>query len=421
MNYMMVLPVRHFRIDESRVAIESAFAGHLRMMQTAIEETGGKLVVASPSMTGVSYESVKNGLSIIDETIDGINFQTLFYDDAIRSSGDKIRLFRPLMRRLYALAKESYCIHSSPSWDALIPFEFASIVSGIRLKRRTVFVVDIDYRKSAYMSYKSGDWSLKSYLVCKSIYDVVRSLQLVIASKYCSLVLLKGKKLAKDFGKGRPNVKDFLDSSHSEKNIIPPEQLSEKIRAIHNTSQPLRLAYFGRLTAYKGIDRCLRAVALARQSNANVTLDIVGGGDQQDMLVRLTHELGIDDCVFFHGPMLFDQKLFHLLYQFHVLLAAPLREDTPRSVLDAMAAGMSYLAFDTYYYRQLMESGAGSVVPWADLEAMAQNIVRLEKNRETVARMAEAAVAYSRCNTQEIWLDRRMAWTMNRPERRPVT
>ncbi len=418
---MMVLPVRHFRIDDSRVAVESAFAAHLRMMQTAIEETGGKLVVASPSMTGAFYESVKNGLSVIDETIDGINFQTLFYDDAIRSSRDKIQLFRPLMRRLYALAKESYCIHSGASWDALIPFEFASIVSGIRLKRRTVFVVDIDYRKSAYMSYKSGDWSLKSYLVCKGIYDTVRSFQLAVAARYCSLVLLKGKKLAEDFGKGRPNVRNFLDSSHSEKNIIGPDQLNNKIRAIHNTSLPLRLAYFGRLTAYKGVDRCLRAVALARRANANITLDIVGGGDQLDMLVRLTHELEIDDCVFFHGSMPFGQEFFDQLYQFHVLLAAPLREDTPRSVLDAMAAGMSYLAFDTYYYSQLMESGAGTVVPWLDLEAMAQAIVQLEKDRGTVARMAEAAVAYSRCNTQEIWLERRMAWTMNRPEHKPLT
>ncbi len=411
-DYTMVLPVRHHRLDKTHVAVESAFAEHLRMMRSRIGGAAERLVIASPGMSPAAYDAGKKGYAVIDEDAEKISFQTLFSEDETRSTGGKIKLFPSVMRSLHGLARQSFCIHSGLSWDVWLPFEFASIVFGIFLKRRTVFVVDIDYRNSAYMSYRSGDWSRKSYLLCKYVYDTARSMQVWVAARYCSLVLLKGKKMAEDFGSGRPNVKAFLDASHSERNIIPQESLEQKLRTVRDDEKPLRLIYFGRLTAYKGIDRCLRAAAGARATGANITLDVIGGGEQAQSLRDLAHELGAENWVTFHGAMPFNQDFFALLYSFHLLLAAPLREDTPRSALDAMAAGIPYLAFDTYYYRELLESGAGRVVPWPEVEAMAKMVVHLEKNREEVAGMIEGAVSFARSNTQEIWLERREAWTM---------
>ena len=411
-DYMMVLPVRHFRVHDTRVAVESAFAEHLRMMRSRIGTAAQRLIVVSPGMSPATYEAGKRGYSEIDEAEEGIVFHTIFSQEDAQSTGQKLRLFVPSMKKLYSLARQSFCIHSGLSWDVWLPFEFSSIVFGILLRRRTVFVVDIDYRNSAWMSYRSGDWSRKSYLVCKYVYDVARSMQVGVAASQCSLVLLKGKKMAQDFGAGRPNVKAFLDASHSERNIIPAGRLEEKLAAVRDTRSPLRLVYFGRLTAYKGVDRCLKAAASARGAGANVTFDIVGGGEQMDSLRSLAQQLNADSWVTFHGPMPFDQNFFEKLYSFHLLLAAPLREDTPRSALDAMAAGIPYLAFDTYYYRELLESGAGRVAPWPDVDAMGKELVRLDQNRPEVAQMIENAVSFARLNTQEIWLERRLAWTM---------
>jgi glycosyltransferase involved in cell wall biosynthesis len=411
-DYLMVLPVPHFRVGHRRVAVESAFAEHLRMMRRKIGDAGDTLVVASPSMRAEAYESRKQGLSIIDEEKGTISFCTLYSEDAIHSPLDKIRHFYPVMRTVYTISKQSFCIHSGLSWSVWLPFEFASILIGTVLGRRTVFVVDIDFRNSAFMSYKTGDWSWKSYLLCRLIYDNVRSLQLRIAARYCSLVMLKGRKLVADFGGGRSNVKYILDAAHSENNVIDARLLEKKVRDIRDRSQPVRLTYFGRLTAYKGIDRCLRAVATAKHSGANVQLDIIGSGEQLDALRRLTIECHADSYVRFYGSLLFNQEFFGLLYQYHLLLAAPLREDTPRSALDAMAAGIPYLAFDTYYYRELLESEAGRTVPWPDVNAMAQVIVNLERNREELVSMVEHSVEYARANTQEIWLERRFTWTL---------
>jgi glycosyltransferase involved in cell wall biosynthesis len=363
-------------------------------------------------MSASTYGAGKQGYSIIDQAAERIVFETLFSDDSVRSTADRLRAFPAVMRTLYRLAQQSICMHSGLSWNLLLPYEFVSIVFGLLLERRTVFVVDIDYRNSASMSYRNGDWSKKSYLACKYFYDPLRSLQVWIAAKHCSLVLLKGKKLAHDFGDGQPNVKNFLDASHSEKNIIGTAELNLKLADVRNESSPLKLIYFGRLTAYKGIDRCLKAVALAHDAGANLTFDIIGGGEQSEFLHNLVHDLKAEEYVTLHGPRPFNQEFFQTLYPFHLLLAAPLREDTPRSALDAMAAGIPYLAFDTYYYRQLTESNAGQVVPWPDHQAMAQSLIHLAGHREEVAAMMRNAVNYAHLNTQEIWLERRFTWTM---------
>ncbi|HTW80476.1 MAG TPA: glycosyltransferase [Terracidiphilus sp.] len=384
------------------------------MMRNRIGSAADRLVMASPSMSADAYKSKGQTLSILDEEAEGIRFCTLFTDQAQPSLGGKIRRIMPMLRTIYASCRQSTVVHSGLSWDVWLPFEFTAVLLGILMRRRTVFVVDIDYRNSAIMSYRVGDWSWKSYAACRYIYDTLRSLQLHVAAHCCSLVLLKGKKLVSDFGPGRSNVRYILDAAHSNVHIIGEASLQTKINRVRDVSSPLRLTYFGRLTAYKGIDQCLRATAMARQLGANVLMDIIGSGEQFEALRRLSSECSADSYVRFHGGLPFDREFFNTLYQFHLLLAAPLREDTPRSALDAMAAGVPYLAFDTYYYRELLESGAGQTVPWLDVEAMAHAIVDLHGNRERLATMMENAVAYARANTQEIWLDRRMAWTLPR-------
>jgi glycosyltransferase involved in cell wall biosynthesis len=417
-DYLMVLPVQHFRVGPRRVAVEGAFAEHLRMMRNKIEEEAGRLVVASPAMGEEVYKNRMHVMSVIDEEKETINFCTLFSADEIHSLSGKVRHIFPVMRTIYSLTERSFCVHSGLSWNVWLPFEFASILFGVILRRRTVFVVDIDYRNSALMNYRVGDWSWKSYALCKYIYDTARSLQLRVAARYCSVILLKGRKMVTDFGAGRPNVKYILDAAHSKENIIDANSLERKVKELSDKLLPIRLTYFGRLTAYKGIDRCLRAAAMAKQAGANVQLDIIGGGEQLDALRRLSAECNADSYVRFKSGLPFNQQFFSLLYQYHLLLAAPLREDTPRSALDAMAAGVPYLAFDTYYYRELLESGAGRTVPWLDVEAMAQAIVELDRNREQLVKMVERSVAYASANTQEVWLERRLAWTL--PSKKPT-
>jgi glycosyltransferase involved in cell wall biosynthesis len=112
--------------------------------------------------------------------------------------------------------------------------------------------------------------------------------------------------------------------------------------------------------------------------------------------------------------------LFDMLYASDLLLAAPLSEDTPRSALDAAAAAIPLVAFDTSYYKDLQALGAAvHVSPWPDAEALGRNLAAVATNREALARDVERALLFARDNTQEIWLNRRIEWTKTAAAQHP--
>jgi glycosyltransferase involved in cell wall biosynthesis len=262
------------------------------------------------------------------------------------------------------------------------------------------------------MNLKTGRWSFKEYLVTRVLHDSFSHLQQSIGVRLFSLVLLKGGALTHDYGKGRPNVKNFLDAAFSEKQIIDSSRLEAKVSALSVPETPIVFTYFGRLVEYKGVDHILRAFHHAVCLGAkNIRLHLIGGGPELGRLTTLTETLGLGALVHFHGPVPFD-AVFDRLYPCHVLLAAPLSQDTPRSALDAMASGQAVLAYDTYYYRELVTAGAAvEVVPWLDIEAMGRSIADLSQDRERLSSLLRKGVEFARSNTQEAWLDRRVRWT----------
>jgi hypothetical protein len=59
-----------------------------------------------------------------------------------------------------------------------------------------------------------------------------------------------------------------------------------------------------------------------------------------------------------------------------------------------------------------VESKADETSPWPDADVFARRIVNLERDRVRLAGISCAAVDFGRANTQEIWLDRRIRWTL---------
>lgn len=412
-TYLMILPVHYYRTSAQAVALESAFSEHLKLLKTKISPAFDQLIVGMVEMSTEDYEKKNRSLATIDEQQEGIFFTTLYKNE---DSISRLRQFFKLLyvsNRVRQLIKDCDLLHTGLSSDIWFPMEFIATLWGIILKKPIVYFVDIDFRNSAQMSYKTGNWSLKSYLLCKYIYDPIRIFQINVAVSQCSLVLLKGKELCQDFGKEKRNVKNFLDAAHSEQHIINTDSLTIKLRHLKDNLHPLEVVYFGRLTPYKGVAICIQAITTARkQMGCNVIFHIIGDGEQMEDLKKLTKELNMEDSIFFYGAIPFNLDFFKKLYDYHLLLAAPLREDTPRSALDAMAAGIPILAFDTYYYRDLISTGAVDTVPWLSTEQLAQKIAYYSENRELLSEMVLKAIEFAKENNQEKWLDQRINWTL---------
>lgn len=411
-DYLIVIPVRFHRLTSKGVAAESAFCEHLRALRDSLSPQLTGLTIAAPTMDPVQYERDRGHLGTIDEDGDGIRWVALHPADASRLAF-WLRHFVVVFGRLWREVRRADLVHAGTSHNVFKPIEFTALLLAILFRKKSICVVDIDLRQQARMNFLTGRWSRKNLLLCRFVYDPLRSLQLRIAVRWCSLVLLKGRKLIRDYGRGRAHVKYIHETAFSAEQLIPPEALARKTKALEDPAHPLELVFFGRLTGYKGVDRCIRAVAQASKlCDAPMRFSIIGEGEEADRLRSLCAELRVEHLVEFLGALPFGPRLFEQLYPRHLLLAAPLSEDTPRSAHDAMACGIPILAFDTEFYASLAESGAVDLVPWPSVERMAERIAHHARNKERLAPMARAGVEFARANTQETWMRTRADWTL---------
>jgi glycosyltransferase involved in cell wall biosynthesis len=406
----MVLPVPASVCGEDGAfEIESAFADHLRMLKRELGPLAETLVVAAPELSAEAKAKAAVKQARIDPQREGIHFRPMFSSDLGRVG--YLQALPRVMAALLAEVKKADVVHASIS-PLYRPFEFPALMMASALGKKTIIVTDIDHRQSSRMNLATGRWSRKEYTVTRLLHDPFVHLQHLIAVRRCSLALLKGQSLAADYGQGRPNVKYFLDSAYSQEHIIPADRLQRKLAAVTAPDSPLEVVYFGRLVEYKGIDAMLRAVRRAVTMGAHVRFQIIGGGPAEPALRALAAELDLGPAVSFVGPLPFGAPLFERLYDAHLLLAAPLSEDTPRSALDACAMGQAIAAYDTYYYRELAAMGAPvELVPWRDVDALGDKIRELDGARARLADMLRRGVAFARENTQEQWLEKRVAWT----------
>lgn len=185
---------------------------------------------------------------------------------------------------------------------------------------------------------------------------------------------------------------EFLERSTSRRNVLP---VSCGLRASDYTASfepraEQRVVFVGRLTLEKQIDVILRAVA---RLGPDVKLDLVGGGDQRKNLEKLTHELGIDDRVTFHGRVT-DEQLRSVLTNGSVFTIASIAELQSIATLEAMASGLPILAADAMALPHLVDNGANGYLftPGDDAELAHRITEILDLPREDYVRMQQASL-----------------------------
>jgi glycosyltransferase involved in cell wall biosynthesis len=386
----------------------------VRALRVLLAPEFTSLTIAAPSMTLKDYERDAECLGHLDVERDGVTFAPL-YAGGLSTAGF-VAGYPALLTRLAREVRRADLVHAGPSHDVKRPIEMPAIVLAWLFGRKTLAVADIDLRNDARMNLDTGAWTRTEYLRCRWLYDPVRRGQLHLVGAFCSLVLFKGRRLVEDFGRQRAVVHSFLDAAFSSDHLLDEEALARKVEALQDPTRPLELGYFGRLVAYKGLDRVLEAMALVRGAGdrgaGSVRLRVIGTGPEEPRLKALTSALGLEDAVQFLGPRPFGPALFRELTDVELLVAAPLSADTPRSALDALASGIGILAFDVDYYRDLATtSGAIELVPWGSVEALAERIEHLATHRSELVPRVRKAVEFARGNSQEIWLERRAQWT----------
>jgi glycosyltransferase involved in cell wall biosynthesis len=155
------------------------------------------------------------------------------------------------------------------------------------------------------------------------------------------------------------------------------------------TGAALRIGTVASLTAKKGHEYLLEAIALLRDRGVRCALFLAGDGPERARLEALVGERRLRPCVQFLGNV---APVADLLDAIDLFVLPSRVEGLPLALLEAMLAGKPVVATAVGGVPDVIDSGAtGVLVAPRDAGALADAIERLAASPELRARLASAA------------------------------
>ena len=154
-----------------------------------------------------------------------------------------------------------------------------------------------------------------------------------------------------------------------------------------------------RMTATKGLDRAIRAIAAAKAAGIPVTLHLVGDGPMRESLQALTKELGVQDAVIFHGEQ---SNPYPYIKQADVMLLTSYHEAAPMVIEEARCLGVPVLSTAiTSTKEMVIEAQAGWVCDNDD-QALTEMLCRVLADREGMQAVRDYLVQTSMDNQEAL-------------------
>jgi glycosyltransferase involved in cell wall biosynthesis len=155
------------------------------------------------------------------------------------------------------------------------------------------------------------------------------------------------------------------------------------------------IAFAGRLTAQKSLDRALEAVAAAD----GVSFVVAGEGPDREPLEAKARELGISGRVRFLGAQP-RERVVELFRAADATILSSSWENFPHTVVEALAVGTPVLAMEAGGVAEVVHDGVnGLLVPAGDTDALASAVRRYfgddALRKRLRARAAESVAGYS--------------------------
>jgi glycosyltransferase involved in cell wall biosynthesis len=156
------------------------------------------------------------------------------------------------------------------------------------------------------------------------------------------------------------------------------------------------IGYVGRIKRYKRIDYLLEALKVVAEKVPGVRLKIAGSGDYLPSLVSLAGRLGIAERIEFMGYIT-EQSKIDMLREAHVVVNPSSKEGWGVTVIEANACGTPVIASNVPGLRDAVVDGkTGYLVPYGDIGAFADRMVRLLDDKGLREKLSEEAVTWAR-------------------------
>ena len=146
----------------------------------------------------------------------------------------------------------------------------------------------------------------------------------------------------------------------------------------HKEGTPLRICWAGEHIPRKALDLLLHALPLCKEK---MELHVLSKGPRMEAWKKLSHKLGLDNVVTFHG-FVPREEAFHIMSSSHVFCITSVREDTSTVVFEAFRYGLPIIALDHCGFSSVINETCGIKIP---INAHAQIIADYARHLDYLA------------------------------------
>ena len=136
-----------------------------------------------------------------------------------------------------------------------------------------------------------------------------------------------------------------------------------------------------RMTPRKGLDRAIRATAVAKDAGTPVTLHIVGNGPMWDSLQALAKELGVEEAIIFHGEQ---SNPYPYIKQADFMFLTSYHEAAPMVIEEARCLGVPVLSTEIISTKEMVTEAQAGWVCDNDDRALDETLCRVLADREGI-------------------------------------
>ncbi|MGL5062430.1 MAG: glycosyltransferase [Microcoleus sp.] len=206
----------------------------------------------------------------------------------------------------------------------------------------------------------------------------------------------------KEYLKLNPNSMLFFDTRITEDMLATARDI-ELRTTNHSADTPLRLLFSGRLIKMKGADHLMNVALELKKRGANFEMFISGAGDLEKMMNDTIANNQLQDCVKMLGVPDFKTEFFPFVKQNIDLFVCCHRQGDPScTYVETMSCGVPIVGYANEAFEGISEmSDTGWVVPMDRPKLMAQKIIQLSYNRETIKAMSFKSLEFAKKHTFE--------------------
>lgn len=228
------------------------------------------------------------------------------------------------------------------------------------------------------------------------------------AMRHSTVALLHGQDVFEAYRAIAPNPHMVNNICVTEDDRIGPDALAlkqERVRA----GGPLEIVYAGRAIEMKGPFEWLRTLVALRERGIAFRATWYGEGELLAPMRAFVADNGLSDAVTIAGKVE-RSVVFGALFGADIFLFCHLTRESPRNVIEALAAGAPLVGFGSPFYEDITKEHGGSrFVPPGDVDGLVGLVAGLDADRERLAALIGDAARSGRQFDRTVAVRRRIA------------